>query len=134
MPGGKAITERGCACYRCRTFQSPKKRADAQGKSDPSLMSPRLSRCLPKPQLSPQISPSCPLTLPQYKSGSTAFHLESFPSLCQSHGSSCHSTAASPHLVNGTSWANSQEMLTCCDGFDGSFVWHARCNAMRCGQ
>lgn len=78
VPGGKAITERGSSCCSGRTFQSPKKRADAQGKRDLSLMSLSLSHSPPKPRLSPQISPSCPLTISQYKSGSATFHLKSF--------------------------------------------------------
>lgn len=49
-PGGKAITERGSLCCSCRTFQAPKKRADAQGKPDPSLMSLGLPLSPPKPR------------------------------------------------------------------------------------
>ncbi len=75
MPGGKAITERGSSCCSCRTFQSPKKRADARGKPDPSLMSLSLSHSPPKPRPSPQLSPSCPLTIHRYKCGSATFHL-----------------------------------------------------------
>lgn len=130
MPGGKAITERGSLCCSCRTFQSPKKRADAQGKPDPSLMSESLSHSPSKPRPSPQFSPSCPPTMSRYKYNfSPLFNLKSFHMSLSCRGSSCHSTV---HHLTWATAAAVQTLRKCWIAMVLMETWCATLAAMQC--
>lgn len=127
MPGGKAITEWGSSC---RTFQSPKKRADAQGKPDPSLK--LHSVCLAS-LLNLKLLLSSARAILQVFVGTNVrqhFHLcvpqVFLARLCQIQNSSCNSRDASSQLTSSTSCVNSWVML----GRDGHFLWHNSCHAV----
>lgn len=133
MPGGKAITERSSSCCSCRTFQSPKKRADAQGKPDPSLMSLSLSHSPPKPRPSPQFSPSRSLSICWYKWGSATFHLWA-PHVFSHPSVRAMAHPVIPQLLHLT-WPTAPAVQTLreklgSDGFDGNLMWHISCHAV----
>lgn len=127
-PGGKAITERGSLCCSCRTFQAPKKRADAQGKPDPSLMSLGLPLSPPKPRPSSQFSLNYPRSVCRYKCGSATFHL--YAPQVFSH----LSVRDMDHLVITQLlhlfWLTTPAVHILRDAFNGNLVWHMSCHAV----